>query len=210
MESPTSVLSDLQAGDVLMAVNGTELSSPIRVRQAYLELHARGGDEDEVTYRRGGDTHTITVGGRPSERVDRSEPAAAITRERPSRYLVDRARLAADVSDDEALAEQLPSLAPATVEGVGSGQRVMRLPRRSIFTDLGLRDGDILLRVGDAPFETTSQLLEQLLEADLGEVTVTLMRRGREREITYVISSGSAPTDESQPGPESQPSSDGP
>lgn len=210
MESPISVLSGLQAGDVVMAVNGIQLSSPIAVRQAYLELHARGSDEDEVTYRRGGDTHTITVGEGPSARVDRSEPAATITRVTPSRYLVDRTRLAADVGDEEALAEQLPSLAPVTVEDVGSGQRVMRLPRRSIFGDLGLRNGDILLRVGELPFETPSQLLERLLDPDTGEVTVTLIRRGREQEISYAIASGSAPADESRPGPESQPSSEGP
>lgn len=215
MESPLGSLHSLQAGDVLIEVNGTELSSPMGVRHAYLDLNARGG-EDEVTYRRGGEIMTMTVGRGEPEAASGSRRSRAITREGANRFQVDRSLLATEAADAEALAEQLPTLAPAAVEGVGSGQRLMRIERQSIFRQLGLRDGDIVMQVGGMPFETPSQLLEQLLDPAADEVTVSLVRRGRERELTYTVWSGPAqaaetePEAETQPEPESQPDADGP
>jgi len=111
-------------------------------------------------------------------------PAAAIRNTGPRRYEIDRAavrRMTRGLGPDD-----LPGYRQAYNEHGPAGVTLNGIERQQLAYQLGLRNGDTLVRVGETRVTTAQGLLdfnEAFLERD--SVTVEVIRRGRPVELSY-------------------------
>jgi general secretion pathway protein C len=106
---------------------------------------------------------------------------------RPQRITLRRAQIESALEDVNQLLTQV-NIRPHYTDGKPDGLLLTRIRPRSIFLRMGLRNGDIITGVNDAPLQSVDDALkfyESLRSAD--NVTLQLKRRGRSRTIDYKI-----------------------
>jgi general secretion pathway protein C len=106
---------------------------------------------------------------------------------RPQRITLRRAQIENALEDVNKLLTQV-NIRPHYTDGKPDGLLLTRIRPRSIFLRMGLRNGDIITGVNDAPLQSVDDALkfyESLRSAD--NVTLQLKRRGRSRTIDYKI-----------------------
>lgn len=111
-----------------------------------------------------------------------------ITRDDSGAYNVPR-DLIQEVANNQALLEsQAPSIAPNYRNGQPRGFRLRSVRSDSVFSAIGIRNGDVLLSVNGTELDSPQRALE-LYQAMLSQSSVTMQveRRGREQTLQYNI-----------------------
>jgi general secretion pathway protein C len=111
-----------------------------------------------------------------------------ITRNDDGTYQVQRS-LIQEVANNQALLEQqAPRVVPNYRDGQPNGFRLQGLRSDSMFSRIGLRNGDVIMSVDGTTIDTPQRALE-LYDAMLqrNQVSVTVLRRGRETTLSYNI-----------------------
>lgn len=149
-----------------------------------------------ATPRRGG--RASAPSARPTPTPARAEPArpaaledrvrTAVTQGADGSYNVPR-DLIQEVANDRSLMEQqAPRVVPNYVNGQPRGFRLQGIRAGSIFSAIGIRNGDVITGVNgtviDSPQRALS-LYEAMLQQD--NVEVQVLRRGREQTLNYSI-----------------------
>ena len=117
----------------------------------------------------------------------RARPDRTSRKIRPQRITLRRAQIENALEDVNKLLTQV-NIRPHYTDGKPDGLLLTRIRPRSIFLRMGLRNGDIITGVNDAPLQSVDDALkfyESLRSAD--NVTLQLKRRGRSRTIDYRI-----------------------
>lgn len=90
--------------------------------------------------------------------------------------------------NESLLRQQAPQVAPHYVNGQPSGLQLSGINSNSMFARIGIRNNDVLTSVNGQPI-TTPQQAAGMYDSMMNEsnVTVTVLRNGRERTIRYNI-----------------------
>ena len=126
-------------------------------------------------------------------RAPEPEPARAagehalVRRGRDDEYLLDRRAFEATVGNFDRVASQIRVI-PNVVEGKAVGYRVFGIPTSSIFSDLGLRNGDVLSSVNAVALTDPATALGVLRDLPRERrITLDIDRQRRPQTITYEI-----------------------
>jgi len=113
---------------------------------------------------------------------------SAVSRRGAHEFDVDRAAIERAWSDPELVRRQSPQLGQYLESNRAAGIEVTDVPTGSIFSQMGIRDGDVLREVNGTPL-TTIQRAADVLDALRHEdrVEVRLDRRGRSLTLTYFV-----------------------
>lgn len=130
--------------------------------------------------------------GNDSKDVDTSDlnklADSAVKNRGNNQYEIQQSALDAVLKDQQKLREQAPTVAPFYRDGKPSGFRLNGVRSDSIFSSLGIRNGDVITTVNgetiDSP-QRAMQLYEGLSQR--GTVKMTVERGGRPVTITYDI-----------------------
>ncbi len=162
-------------------------------------------EPDRVVLESNAGAHVLARAARPVERGRQptgadTVPAAALAAQRPAtggralvrrgrddEYLLDRRALEATVGDFDRVASQIRVI-PNVVGGKAVGYRVFGIDGASIFSHLGLRNGDVLRSVNTVALTdpaTARGLLRDLHRER--RVTLDIYRRERPHTLTYEI-----------------------
>lgn len=176
VEEPTGVLRDLgvEPGDIVTSLNGISLTSPLNIRHAVMS--ALPSDRPEAVVQRHGATVTLRS---PETRVELVSPTV---------YRINRAFLDDVMESPRTLARHQPELTQTYVDGAPAGVGFESVPHGSFFLDIGIQRTDTVTEVNGQPVTTPQRFIE-VWEAfqSSDEVMITLVRRGRERVLTYHI-----------------------
>jgi general secretion pathway protein C len=150
-------------------------------------------DWDRVTVTRGGVEETIALSPTPATAIADAEPAPApapadtppIQRTSANAFVVDRRELAGTFDDMSGLLTQLRAVAEVQ-DGRPVGFRLFRIRDDSIFTRLGLLNGDVVQRVNGNTVGDPAALLAfvQRLRSE-PRVAVDIVRGGEARTLVY-------------------------
>lgn len=137
-----------------------------------------------TTGNRGGNSGGDNEEEQSTEDIARS----SVERTGPNEYSIDREALDAVINDNSALREQAPRVSPHYRDGRPNGFRLSGLRSDSIFSQIGIRNGDVIHSVNgqviDSP-QRAMQLYQQLQQT--GNVALVVERGGRQQTINYAI-----------------------
>jgi general secretion pathway protein C len=103
----------------------------------------------------------------------------------PGAYIVDRAALTGAVDNTSGLLTQLRAV-PEVHDGRPVGFRLFQMKRESVFTRLGLRDGDVVQRVNGTTLADPASLLGFLQRLkDEPRVALDIVRSGEAQTLVY-------------------------
>jgi general secretion pathway protein C len=151
---------------------------------------------DQVTLRRPGGDETLALTTEPASSASSPSaphdvpPAAvpadpAIRQTSPDAYIVDRTALTGAVDNTSGLLTQLRAV-PEVSDGRPVGFRLLQMKRDSVFTRLGLRDGDVVQRVNGTTLADPASLLGFLQRLkDEPRVALDIVRGGQARTLVY-------------------------
>lgn len=125
-------------------------------------------------------------GARPDTLEGRMQ--AGIRRNRDGSYDVQRDLIAEIANNQEVMEQQAPRVTPNYVNGQPRGFRLQGIRSGSMFSRIGIRNGDVIVAVGDTQIDSPQRALElydQMMQR--ANVEVTVLRRGREHTINYNI-----------------------
>lgn len=112
----------------------------------------------------------------------------SVERTGPNSYSIDREALDAVIGNNAELREQAPRVSPHYRDGRPNGFRLSGLRSDSIFSQIGIRNGDVIHSVNgqviDSP-QRAMQLYQQLQQT--GDVALVIERGGRQQTINYAI-----------------------
>jgi general secretion pathway protein C len=103
-------------------------------------------------------------------------------------YTMPRDLIQEVAQNESLLRQQAPQVAPHYVNGQPSGLQLSGINSNSMFARIGIRNNDVLTSVNGQPI-TTPQQAAGMYDSMMNEtnVTVTVLRNGRERTIRYNI-----------------------
>ncbi len=121
------------------------------------------------------------------QREEQSRGRDGVERRSDSEYAVDRDRIESELSNPEQLTRQA-RIMPNYRDGEPDGLRLVGVSSNSLYSDLGIRSGDVIHAV-DGNALTSQQQAMSLLESmqNQDQVTVEIERRGQRQEINYNI-----------------------
>jgi len=111
-----------------------------------------------------------------------------IRRSQDGSYEVDRS-LVEEVANNQALLErEAPQVQPNYVNGQPRGFRLQGIRSGSMFSRMGIRNGDVILSVNNNVLDSPQRALD-LYDAmsTMDQVSLTVIRRGREQTIQYNV-----------------------
>jgi type II secretion system protein C len=168
-------------------------------RQSLVQVGEQIGDArvvavaaDRVTVRRGGaDEVLAVVTERPAPAAERdgvpAPPAAdvPIRQTGPGSFIVERRALTGAVDNTSGLLTQLRAV-PEVHDGRPVGFRLFQIKRESLFTQLGLRNGDVVQRVNGSTLADPTSLLGFLERLrDEPRVALDILRGGAPQTLVY-------------------------
>lgn len=113
---------------------------------------------------------------------------SGISRTGANSYRIERSTLNEVLSDQNALRDQAPRVQPHYRDGKPNGFRLNGLSSDSIFSEIGIRNGDVIHAVNgqvvDSP-QRAMELYRSLMTSSRVELTVE--RRGQQQTLTYQI-----------------------
>jgi general secretion pathway protein C len=149
---------------VVLRRPGGDESLPIMTEPAALATGARGGSDAPVPPR---------------------APDATIRQTGPDAFIVERAALTGAVDNTSGLLTQLRAV-PEVADGRPVGFRLFQINPESIFTRLGLRNGDVVQRVNGSTLANPASLLGFLQRLrDEPRVALDIVRAGDARTLVY-------------------------
>ena len=179
VDEPSRSLEEIgvESGDLITELNGISVTSPRSVRSAFLSTHFHNDLEVEV--RRNETTLSLHSPIHVFDHIDRVSPTS---------YQITQTLIERMLDDPQATARHQPELQQAYEDGAPSGVRLTAIPVGSFWTSIGVRQNDVLVDVNGQPLTTPQRFIEiwEAFEAG-GEVQLNILRRGRERVLTYQI-----------------------
>lgn len=135
------------------------------------------------TGRTPGSGGTPQGGGSIQERI-----ATQVQRNDDGSYDVPRDLIQEVANDSALLQSQAPTIAPNYVNGQPRGFRLQGVRSDSIFSAIGVRNGDVIVSVNGTELDSPQRALE-LYQAMLQQnsVSMQVLRRGREQTLRYNI-----------------------
>jgi general secretion pathway protein C len=135
-------------------------------------------------------TQTTAPTGQGGARPDTLEGRmqAGIRRNRDGSYDVQRDLIAEIANNQQVMEQQAPRVTPNYVNGQPRGFRLQGIRSGSMFSRIGIRNGDVIVAVGETQIDSPQRALElydQMMQRP--NVEVTVLRRGREHTINYNI-----------------------
>jgi membrane-associated protease RseP (regulator of RpoE activity) len=193
----------LEAGDIVLQFNGEALVRPGRVtpgnRLIELSRELEEGDSARVRYRRGRDTRNATVVARklndmPFAYTLRADTLLGLMPEMLNRVQVGATRLGEPVISEllVGFGGRWTDMELTTLDtelgsyfGTTEGLLVVRAPRDSL---LGLKSGDVILRIGGRVPSNPSHAVRILRSYEPGDqIRVDIMRNRRQTELTATV-----------------------
>jgi S1-C subfamily serine protease len=170
--------SELRPGDVITALDGISLSSPVGVRRL-LWAPARA-EELVAEVQRGTTTLEIRLS------LSLRNPRDSVQRLGSAEYRLEAAAFSQLLRSETARSLQMPLLAapPDSAEGM----LLVGLPPGGVLLALGLRDDDLLVDVNGQTVrgdEDIERIFDLIIEP--GRVEISLVRRGRARTLQYRV-----------------------
>lgn len=126
---------------------------------------------------------------RPAQNQDLESLAeTAVRRTGSNAYDIDRAALDSVLSNPNALRDQAPSVAPYYKDGQAAGFRLSGVRSGSIFSSLGIRNGDVIQAVNGQTIDSPQRAMElyQRLR-QTGTIEMVVERGGRPTTIRYNV-----------------------
>lgn len=125
---------------------------------------------------------------RPQDQDLESLAESAVRRTGSNAYDIDRAALDSVLSNPNALREQAPSVAPYYKDGQAAGFRLSGVRSGSIFSSLGIRNGDVIQAVNGQTIDSPQRAMElyQRLR-QTGTIEMVVERGGRPTTIRYNV-----------------------
>lgn len=121
---------------------------------------------------------------------ERSKPAAnegGVQQVSENRYSVPRAAIEQQMSNPEALARQA-RIMPNYKDGESAGLRLVGVSPNSVYSQLGIRSGDVIHSVNGVPLDNQRKAMEMLDKMrSESRVTIEVERRGKKEKIEYDI-----------------------
>lgn len=133
-----------------------------------------------------------SAGADNSKNVDTSDLSKladnAVTKRGGNKYDIDKNALDAVLKDQRKLREQAPTVAPFYRDGKAAGFRLNGVKSDSIFSSLGIRNGDVISSVNGQAIDSPQRAME-LYEglSKRGTIKMVVERGGRPTTITYEI-----------------------
>lgn len=123
------------------------------------------------------------AGGTIEDRV-----RAGVVRGENGEYQIQRDLIQEVANDRSLLEQQAPRVVPNYVNGQPRGFRLQGIRAGSIFSAIGIRNGDVLVAVNGQDIDSPQRAI-QLYESMLSQpqVQMQVLRRGREQTLTYNI-----------------------
>ncbi len=118
-----------------------------------------------------------------------SEPGedSGVERHGDGQYSVDRSRIEQELENSDQLARQA-RIMPNYRDGQSQGVRLVGVTSDSVYSDIGIRSGDVLRTVNGEMLSTQQDAMDMLERmSNEGEVTIEIERRGQRQEKTYTI-----------------------
>jgi general secretion pathway protein C len=111
-----------------------------------------------------------------------------ITRGEDGSYGIPRDLLQEVASNDSLMRRQAPEISPYYENGQPRGLQLRNLRSDSIFSQIGIRNGDVLVAANGSPI-TSPQQAASMYDSMMSQssVSLTVLRRGRERTIQYNV-----------------------
>lgn len=189
-----SLAPDVSLAGVVVGRSGRHaalLSSEGRTRAVLVGERAFGCEvlavePSRVDLRCGDEVRKLALATAP--RASASTPVAAQPQGPPADVTVDRAELDTRLQNEMPRLISETTLVPVMSRGLVSGFTLTRIPQGSILESLGLRAGDVLTDVNDAPvdsFTTLVALWPKLQTAS--SVRARILRDGRPMEVSVAI-----------------------
>lgn len=123
------------------------------------------------------------TGGTIEERIQ-----SGVRRNRDGSYDVDRTLVQEVANNQQLLEQEAPRVVPNVVNGEPQGYRLQGIRSGSMFSRIGIRNGDVITRVGTTEIDSPQRALELYQQMmNQSQVSVTVIRRGREQTLTYNI-----------------------
>jgi len=178
------------------------IEDPATGRQALYRVGDEIGDAridaiawDHVVLRRPGGDESLPMttepsapapgGGEPGEPPPPRAPDATIRQTGPDAFIVERAALTGAVDNTSGLLTQLRAV-PEVADGRPVGFRLFQINPESVFTRLGLRNGDVVQRVNGTTLANPASLLGFLQRLrDEPRVALDIVRAGDARTLVY-------------------------
>jgi general secretion pathway protein C len=148
---------------------------------------------DHVTLRSPDGERTLTLTAEPAARegaepefeVPPAAPDADVRRTGPDSFIVDRRALTGSVDNTSGLLTQLRAV-PEVADGRPVGFRLFQISPESVFTRLGIRNGDVVQRVNGTTLADPASLLGFLQRLrDEPRVALDILRAGQPRTLVY-------------------------
>jgi S1-C subfamily serine protease len=177
----------IEDGDVIIALNGTEVSSPDELRDLVRDLAP--GTEVEIKLVRDGEEKTVTleVGDRAGRFWFSMDDTHHWPRNVQFARLFGGPRLGVDVCDlNDGLAGYFDTKA-------GSGVLVLDVDEESVASEAGVKAGDVIQKVGDDEVTSVDELRASLRDREAGdEVAITVLRKGKTEELVATMDEDTA------------------
>jgi general secretion pathway protein C len=111
-----------------------------------------------------------------------------VTSTGPNSYNVDRNLIREVASDQKSLKENAPRIVPYFEGGAAKGFRLQGLKSGGMFSAIGIRNGDVVLSVNGSPIDSPQKALD-IYQSMMTQssVNLTVLRRGKEEQLTYAI-----------------------
>ncbi|MBA2664204.1 MAG: PDZ domain-containing protein [Bradymonadaceae bacterium] len=104
-----------------------------------------------------------------------------------NKYTVNRAAIDQELSNPEALARQA-RIMPNYKDGEKAGLRLVGISPNSVYSQLGIRSGDVIHSVNGVPLDNQRKAMEMLEQMRREKnVTIEVERRGKKEKIEYDI-----------------------
>jgi len=153
------------------------------VQNAIVKMILRGkvvlrvGDRDEILIMEESSSSTIEKGGKPPQSVN-TERTITVKRSDLDKSLQDINQLLSNVR-----------IRPHFKDGVADGLVITRIMADSIFSRLGIRNGDIVQEINGNPIENPDHILSMYNDMRSGSpISIQIMRRGQQQTLNYRFS----------------------
>lgn len=113
---------------------------------------------------------------------------SGVTSTGPNSYNVDRNLIREVASDQKSLKENAPRIVPYYEGGSAKGFRLQGLKSGGMFSAIGIRNGDVIISVNGSPIDSPQKALDIYQNMmTQSSVNLTVLRRGKEEQLTYSI-----------------------
>lgn len=124
---------------------------------------------------------------RPPTKVAETEPGKGIKKVGEGEYLVDRSEIENTLSNLNKVATDA-RIVPSFKDGKGNGFKLFSIRPGSIYSRIGVQNGDIIQKINGFDMDSPEKALEvyQKLQ-DAEHVKIDLLRRGKSQSMEYTI-----------------------